>query len=167
MNDFLNAHPLRGAFLAHALEDVARLIVDQGDALLSAHGLDIPSRAVSTLIFIGDHGQTTTAEIAKALNQPHQLVAQRLELLSRAGLLERPTATLDRRRKPVALTALGAERVERLRLILARADRAFDALSTELGLDLAALPSRLTSALKARPLIERAASQSAFGETSA
>ncbi|KAK0341703.1 hypothetical protein LTR94_025308, partial [Friedmanniomyces endolithicus] len=159
MSDYLKAHPLRGAFLANALEEAARLIVDQGDALLSANGLDVPSRAVSTLLFIGDCKQTTTADIAKALNHPHQLVAQRIDLLSRAGLLERPQTTTDRRRKPISLTRLGVQKVEHLRLLLTCVDRAFDALSEELGLDLATFPSKLTNALMSRPLAERGALQ--------
>lgn len=155
MSDYLRTHVWRGAFLAHALEAAARTVVDQADAMLRTHGLDIPSRAVSTLLLIGERREITQSEIARTLDHPHQLAGQRIALLTAAGLVDRPKVGADRRRRLLTLTPRGEIQFARLGRLLAQADRAFADLSTELGADLLVLPSRLEAALEGKSLTDR------------
>jgi DNA-binding MarR family transcriptional regulator len=153
---FIDAHPLAGAFVANQLERLAALIVAQGDALLQDAGVTFPPRTVSTVLLIGERGRMAVADIAKTLEQPHQLVTQRIELLIELGIVRRIDDPGDGRRKIVVLTAKGSEQHRRLGACLARAKAAFAALFKEIECDLPAAILRTTQALERSPLSTRA-----------
>lgn len=146
---------LRGAFLAHELERAAKVIVAQADDLLREAGLPFPSRAVSTVLLIGERGPITAAEIAVILDQPHQLVTQRIDLLLACGVVQRPPASTDRRRKPLELTSIGKGQVQTLLTVLTEVEQAFAGLSEEIGCDLTAMSQGLIEELSRRSLTDR------------
>jgi hypothetical protein len=90
--NFVDAHRLSAAFVANQLERLVEVIVTQGNDMLEAAGIRFPSRAVSTVLFVGENEPTSTADIARALAQPHQLATQRVDLLIQLGILERMKA---------------------------------------------------------------------------
>jgi DNA-binding MarR family transcriptional regulator len=159
MSDGRPASLFRGAFLAHDLERAAKLIVVQADAMLQTAGFSFPSRAVSTVLLIAELGPVTIAEIAEVLDQPHQLVTQRVDLLVAHGLVERPVDPADRRRKPLSLTTAGEAQVETLLALLMEVERVFEGLSDTLGCDLASFSQSLIDQLRDRTLTERLASR--------
>jgi len=130
----MDAHRLGPAFIAYQLERLAELIVAQGNDMLDAAGIIFPSRAVSTVLFIGKHQPTSTADIARALGQPHQVATQRVDLLIQLGIVERIDDPDDRCRKLLRLTRQGTAQFDVLTARLAKAGLAFEALSDELGL---------------------------------
>lgn len=152
---YLGDHRLQGAFIASRLQGLADLISDQGEALLDDAGLALPSRAVSTVLLIGERGEVSTAEIAKTLQQPHQLVAQRVELLIASGTVKRLADPDDGRRKILQLTPSGADQFVLLQDCLARTARAFGELFEEVGCDLPAITQRVADVLEEKPVRDR------------
>jgi DNA-binding MarR family transcriptional regulator len=152
---FIDTHPLRGAFVANQLERLVELIVAQGEDLLQEAGVQVPPRAASIVLLIGEHGEIAVADIAKTLARPHQLVTQRVELLIELGVVKRLSDPADGRRKIVVLTAKGVEQHRRLKARLAQAKAAFATLFAEIGCDLPAVALRAMEALKRRPLLAR------------
>ncbi|WP_339928686.1 MarR family transcriptional regulator [uncultured Brevundimonas sp.] len=152
---YLDAHPLRAAFAANTLVQLADLISAQGEAMLREAGLDVPARAVSILLMIGERGEMSAADIAGQLQQPHQLVTQRADLLVDLGLIARRSDPGDGRRKILVLTDRGADQFERLTARLARVADVFAALFVEIDCDLAAMARRAIAALDRSPILER------------
>ena len=94
---YVDTHPRKGAFAANHMARLVDLINDQGSQLLEDANLSLPPRAVSTVLLISERGQITAADIAKELNQPHQLVTQRIDALIKLDLLKRLTDPNDGR----------------------------------------------------------------------
>ena len=155
MNAKADSRLFGNAFVASQLERVADLIVTQGEAILEDAGVEFPSRAVSAVLLIGERGQISAADIADALDQPHQLVTQRIELLIEAGVVDRVPDPEDGRRKILQLTDKGSLQFERLKLRLDEADKAFAALFKEIDCDLPAICRRTFDALSQSPLLKR------------
>ncbi|PHR59245.1 MAG: hypothetical protein COA47_09795 [Robiginitomaculum sp.] len=154
-NTYTDTHPLRGAFVANLLSRLADVIVEQGEQLLLDAGLEFPSRSVSSVLIIGERGKISAADIAKSLNQPHQLVTQRIELLLEMKIVKRIADPKDGRRKTLTLTAKGKKQFKQLRTCLAMADRAFSALFDEIGCDLTLVAERAIDALADNSILNR------------
>ncbi|MEZ5953128.1 MAG: winged helix DNA-binding protein [Hyphomonas sp.] len=153
--NFRDEHALKGAFVSNKLLRLVDLIADQGDDLLREADITVPARAVACTLFIGDKGQVSLADIAKALDEPHQLSAQRVEGLIELGLLERRDDPKDRRRKVLRLTKSGKAQYQRLLVRLAEIEQALTELYAEIDHDLPAILDRAIDALRRTPLLER------------
>ena len=148
-------HPLNGAFLALRLDRLADLIAEQGEQLLRDAGLEMPSRTVSLFLLLGEHGPLSAADIARMLDQPHQLVTQRADILLNLALIERRSDAADGRRKILTLSAAGDDQFARLRIRLGEAADAFAQLYREIECDLAAMVTKAATALRQTPLPQR------------
>jgi DNA-binding MarR family transcriptional regulator len=153
--NYIDDHPLSGAFVANQLIRLADMISDQGEALLTDAKLDFPARAVSTVLLIGERGAMSAADIANTLEQPHQLVTQRVELLIKAGVIEKFTDPDDARRKILKLTTEGKDQFARLQTMLSKADKVFSALFLEVSCDLPEIIVQFGGALNNSSLLER------------
>lgn len=153
--NFLDLHLRRGAFVANTLERLASLIVEQGEEFLQAAGVELPSRAASTVLLLGEHTQMSAADIAKALTQPHQLVTQRIDLLIELKIVARVADPNDARRKVVSLTAKGKKQFQRLKARLADADAVLAALFSEIGCDLSVAALDAMAALHRSSILRR------------
>lgn len=153
---FTDTHALRGAFVAMPLERLAGLIVEQGEAFLRDGGVTFPARAASTILLLGEHGPMSVADLAKRLDQPHQLVTQRVDLLLGLKLVARSDDPQDARRKLLRLTAKGRTQLSRLNERLAIADEAFAGLFAEIGCPLQDVTLRAIAALERTPIVDRA-----------
>jgi DNA-binding MarR family transcriptional regulator len=154
-DSYINTHALRGAFIAHQLQNLADLISEQGKMVLENADLPFPPRAVSTVLLIGERGEVSIAEIANALRQPHQLVTQRVEVLIALGTVERLDDPRDGRRKILRLTPQGAAQFVRMQDSLEKVSRAFGDLFEEIGCDLPGSAQRVAQALEERSVHER------------
>lgn len=163
---FTEVHALKGAFVANRLSGLVDLIALQGDHLLQDAGISVPSRAVSCVLLVGDQGQVSAADIAKALQQPHQLATQRVEALIKLGLLKRIGDRKDARRKILELTAKGKDQYARLNVRLAEAERAFRGLFAEIDCDLPAVLERAFQALGKKTLLQRIQGDATAASTS-
>jgi DNA-binding MarR family transcriptional regulator len=153
---FVDTHALRGAFVAVALERLAGVIMEQGEAFLRDGGVEFPPRAASTILLLGEHGPMSVADLAKRLDQPHQLVTQRVDLLLALRLVDRSDDPHDARRKVLRLTAKGRAQLSRLNERLAVANEAFAGLFGEIGCPLHDVALRAIAALNRSSLVERA-----------
>lgn len=150
-----DSHPLNGAFLARWLDRLSDLIVLQGDELLRDAELDMPSRAVSLMLLIGERGQLSAADAATELGQPHQLVTQRADVLLDLNLVVRKDDPTDGRRKLLALSAKGKLQHDRLLARLSEASVAFAGLFDEIECDLFSVSAKALEALNCISLLER------------
>lgn len=153
---FIDDHPLRKAFLANTLEALIGKIVEQGEELLGEVGIGFPARASSAVLLLGERGEMSAADMAKALRQPHQLVTQRIELLIELGIVARMDDPHDARRKALRLTGKGRRQFELLNRTLEEAQAAFQQLFREIGCDLSAKALLAVAALNRSPLLSRA-----------
>ncbi len=156
---YLDTHPLKNAFVANRLDRLADLIGEQGELMLRDVGIEFPSRAISTVMLIGERGGISTADIAVALRQPHQLVTQRVTLLIEAGALDRIADPNDGRRKILMLTDKGAKQYDQLMIQLKKVDRVMAALFQEIGYDLSQVAALAIEALKRNSILERLKAQ--------
>lgn len=156
---YIDTHPLRRAFIANQLERLSDLIVEQGEALLADAEIEFPPRAVSAVLLIGERGHISAADIADALNQPHQLTTQRIELLIDAGIIDRINDPQDGRRKILQLTDKGVAQFKRLQTRLAETDQVFATLFQEISCDLYAAVEQAMDALMRSPTLERVKSR--------
>lgn len=157
---YVDSHPRPAAFLANQLHRLVDMIAEQGDDLLVSAGLSLPSRAVSSVLLIGERGRISAADIAKELKQPHQLVTQRIEILIELGLVRRIDDPSDGRRKILTLTRKGKNELQRLGTCLRDAERVFLDLYQEIECDLSAVTLRAMEVLSSRSIVDRiAASQ--------
>lgn len=155
MQTFIDTHQYSESFLGFRLSRLVDLIVTQGDELFAAHGLSFPTRAASTVLLISDSESLSTADIARQLQQPHQVATQRVEMLLDIGLIKRTADPKDGRRKKLALTKRGKAESVVLRECLAQAKSVFDGLYDEIGTDLSAASQRALDALSAKTLLDR------------
>ncbi len=152
---YIDQHTRKGAFAANQMSRLVDLINEQGMSLLADAGLTLPPRAVSTVLLIGERRQISAADIAQELEQPHQLVTQRIELLISLGLVERLDDPNDGRRKIIGLTAKGRQEFNTLDTRLAEAALAFEGLFEEIENDLSATTMRAIKALRNKSLLTR------------
>lgn len=153
--NFRDEHVLKGAFVSNTLLKLVDLIALQGDDLLHDAGIIVPSRAVACALFVGDKGRVSLADVAKALDEPHQLTAHRVEGLIGLGLLERISDSDDRRRKILMLTRKGKVQHQRLITRLAEIEQAFLGLYAEIEHDLPTILEQALAALHRTPMLER------------
>lgn len=156
----LESHQLAGAFLANTLERLSALIGEQGEDFLRHAGVEFPPRAVSTVLLLGESEPMSTADIARAVGRPHQLVSQRVDLLLELGVVSCTEDAGDARRKLLRLTPKGRTQFRRLVVQLALAQAAFQSLYDEIGADLMTAAVDAMAALRRSPLLERVQSLS-------
>mgnify|MGYP003700970631 CR=1 FL=1 len=128
---------------------------EQSGAVLSDRGFEMAPQSASCLLFIADNGEASAADIAAALNLPHQVVTQRLNALLDLKLVARHADPEDGRRKVIRLTPRGKNEFNRLRIILEDAHAVYGDLNKELGVDISALMLRLMDSLERESLAER------------
>jgi len=154
-SNIMDTHPLSGAFLSNKLLRLVETIAEQGEVLLASASIHIPPRAISTVLMIGELDNVTAADIASALDQPHQLATQRIDLLIKLGLITRTPHATDNRRKVLKLTKEGQAQYALMLDMLGHIRAAMDALYDEVGCNLADIAVKAVEALQDRPLIER------------
>lgn len=153
--NFRDEHPLQGAFLSNKLIRLVDLIGAQGTELLRDAGIELPSNTVALTLYVGDKGQASLVEIAKALDEVHQLSATRVDSLIHLGLMERRDDPTDRRRKALSLTSKGKAQYSLLLKRLSEIEAAMTGLYAEIGYDLPAILEAAMDALSRQSLLER------------
>ncbi|MCK0070877.1 hypothetical protein MF542_15580 [Kordiimonas sp. 5E331] len=97
----------------------------------------------------------SAADIGNILEQPHQLVTQRIELLIKLNIAERVNDPSDGRRKVIQLTSKGQDQFRKLQIFLKDAEQLFTTLFQELGYDLTSIAQETTDALNKSSLRDR------------
>ncbi|MEM9618851.1 MAG: helix-turn-helix domain-containing protein [Pseudomonadota bacterium] len=152
---FIDTHGLSDAFLGYRIGRLFDVVWEQGDEYHRTSGLSFPARANSTIMIISERENVCAADITEELALPHQLIAQRIELLIELGLVVKKPDPDDGRRNILKLTKKGEQEVVLLRRCLADAIRAFNILFDEIGVDLNKVARLATDAFMNKPLSER------------
>jgi DNA-binding MarR family transcriptional regulator len=146
---------LRRVFLGASLEQLVGLITEQGEEILRDAGVRFPSRAAPLMLLLLKNGPMSAADLAKSLQQPHQLVTQRVEALIDCKVISRSSDTLDARRKLLTITAHGKLQLGRLKTCLDKVEVIYAALFREIGCDLSQVVPKTLEALQQRTLRDR------------
>ena len=146
---------LRRVFVGASLEQLLKLITEQGDEILKDAGVTFPPRAAPTLLLLMKDGPMSAADLAKGLHQPHQLVTQRVETLIDSGVIARTVDPADARRKILTITASGTTQLHRLNDCLQKIEAAYVGLFEEIDCDLSAVALAAIEALSRRALRDR------------
>jgi len=152
---FTRPTSIRSAYLGKSAQDLVRRTSDQVAELYLDRGLLIPVELSSTLHSLSYRDAATLTEIAKTLDQPHQLVAQRIHKLEALELLQREPDPKDRRRTRLVLTELGRKQAQILRQSMRDMAGVYEALYEEIGCDLPAMIQAALDAIATRSITDR------------
>ena len=154
-HDFYESQAMKTAYVGKRAKDFNYLITAQAESVYRARGIVFPVVVSSTIYYLYRNGPAAMADIAKALEHPHQTIAQHAATLTKCGLIEKRADKNDRRRSLFYLTRRGKEQAQRLEDLSSEAAQVFGELFEELGIDVAAVLEAAQEALKSRPLIDR------------
>jgi len=118
-------------------------------------GIVITVECSSTLDTLYRHQPSSLSELARALNYPHQLIAQRLSKLVKLGLVTREADPEDGRRMLNRLTDKGVDQAQRLTLCMEDMAEVYRALYAEIECDLPAKLKAARDAMQTQTLVER------------
>lgn len=153
--DFYDSAIVRKAYTAKKLLDLAFLIQAQVTKVYARNGMVFPVSCSSTLLHLSKSGPASVTEVARALEHPHQTVAQHLATLSKLRIIGKRTDAADRRRTEYFLTEFGEAQANLLHQYNVEAAAVFEGLDTDIGADLGDLLDRAMAALNARPMDDR------------
>ena len=155
MSDFYNSVEIKTAYVGKRAKDFNYLITAQAENVYRRCGIIFPVVASSTVAYLYRNGPAALADIAKALEHPHQTIAQHTESLTKARLAIKKPDPNDGRRSNFHLTAKGRDQAARLEMLSEEAANVFQELFDEIGLDLSDALEKAHKALKERPLEKR------------
>jgi DNA-binding MarR family transcriptional regulator len=153
--DDISELPLRRVFLANSMDQLSALIIEQGQQTLRDAGVDFSIRAAPIVLLLTKQGPLSAAVVAKTLNQPHQLVAQRLDALADLKIVTRVSDSTDARRKLLKITPKGRVQLARLKETLDLIEAVYERMFAKLGCDLAAKVLEAADELGRKPLLVR------------
>ena len=143
------------SFMPKLAFDFVSMIEKQAGVVYQSMGLIIPVITSSTLVLIATQQKASLLEIARRLDIPHQLAAQRVKTLLKLQVISADKDNSDKRRTNYQLTAMGQQQHQLLLTYLQHADKVFAALTIELGVDLMAVLTAANSSFVERPLTSR------------
>lgn len=134
---FVNSETIRKAYLGKHAQNLLFLSSEQVADVYKDRGITIPVRLSSTLQFISQQPGVALADIARALDIPHQLVSQRTEKLLKLGLAKKHPDPHDGRRSEYHLTENGSAQAALLKTCMEDTALIYGDLYDEIGCDLA------------------------------
>jgi len=135
--------------------DFASLMEKQAKPVYENIGIIFPVIASSTVSVIGNNQTASLLDIARALDVPHQLAAQRIKKLLQLDIISTHKDIRDKRKTNYQLTELGKTQNDLLNLYLSKADNVFSELNDELDLDLMALLQQVNESFAGKSLFQR------------
>jgi len=154
-NPFYEQLSINSAFLGARTQRLSDLISEQGNAFFRDVGLVVPVRCNSTILFLHNCGPSSLVEIARALDLPHQLVAQRTSLLEEFSILTRKADPNDQRRRTFHLTRKGKREADRIEQRCRDAIEVFENVNKELGVNLGKILDAAHAALSHQTMLDR------------
>jgi len=152
---FVNSETVRKAYLGKHAQDLILKSSDQVLDVYKARGIVIPVVVSSTLQFLNRDSGASLSDIARALELPHQLVAQRTEKLLKLGLVTKQLDPADKRRSEFHLTKTGQNQAHLLKQCMADMALVYADIYDEIDCDLAQALLDAITALERKPLLSR------------
>jgi len=152
---FSNTEITRTAYLGKHAQNLIFRTLEQEAEFYEMRGIVFPVRASSTVEMIDRKPGISLSEIGRALGFPHQLVAQRIKILSEMSLIEKRADPEDRRRTGFFLTQIGKKQAKLLQSCVEDISQVYAELYEEIGCDLSAKLILAIRALEDHPIIQR------------
>ncbi len=143
------------AYLGKRLQDLLTLAHNQMKMVYEKHGLVIPVEGSSTMQVLAPGKWMSLTEIAQALDQSHQLIAQRIGKLRNLSLVTQRSDPKDGRRSEYGLTPAGEEQWQLLDGLMATTSAVNRHLFDEIGCDLLSGIDSALAALARENYVER------------
>lgn len=134
---FINSETIRKAYLGKHAQRLLFLSSEQVADVYKDRGICIPVSLSSTLQVIAQGKGMSLADIARALDIPHQLVSQRTEKLLKLDLIIKQADPNDGRRSEYHLTKLGDAQAKLLKQCMEDTALIYGDLYDEIECDLA------------------------------
>lgn len=157
MSDFIDS---KGpAFLGLQAYYMLKLIDEQGNEMLENLGPPTlpPSRLSSSLLALQEKGPLALVDLARLLNMPHQLAAQRIALMKTMELIDETPDPGDGRRVLLSLNETGTEMALAVAAASAATSEVFRGIFDEIGIDLFDAILQFRQALDQQSLSDRLA----------
>lgn len=141
------------SFIGKQAEDLSNLIRDQIKPLYESLGIIVPVKSCSIVYYLNKHNNLSVTELAKHLNQSHQLVKQKLPKLKQLEIITQQDDKNDKRRSTYNLTNKG--KMQAQLLLKNSLTKVYQRLSDEIGSDINKVLNDTISSLKQKDLLTR------------
>lgn len=141
------------SFIGKQADDLGQLLYVQVKPIYELLGIIVPVKSCSIMHFLNNNTGASLVELAKNLQQSHQLVKQKLPRLHKLGLLEIHDDDDDKRRKIYRLTPLGQQQAALLKEHSLQS--IYQDLSDEIQSDLNNILSAAINSLQNKDLLSR------------
>ncbi|WP_223669075.1 MarR family winged helix-turn-helix transcriptional regulator [Kangiella shandongensis] len=143
------------ALLGKRAEDLSNLIEQQTQPIFDSLGIIVPIKSCSTLLTLSELDQASLADIARQLQQSHQLVKQKLPKLIKLDLIQQTADPEDKRRTLYFLTPQGKSQTQKIRDYLEQSETLVDSISKDIGVDLFDAIDQAIESMQNKSLWER------------
>ncbi|AOE49592.1 MarR family winged helix-turn-helix transcriptional regulator [Kangiella sediminilitoris] len=143
------------ALLGKRAEDLSNLIEQQTQPIFDSLGIIVPIKSCSTLLTLSELGQASLADIARQLQQSHQLVKQKLPKLIKLDLIQQSPDPEDKRRTLYSLTSEGKSQTQKIKDYLEQSEVLVDSISKDIGVDIFDAIDKAISCMKDKSLWDR------------
>lgn len=151
------------AAFALKVKDLHDLLGKQIGEAMDQSGMMIPAKTTAIVELLFEKDILSKADISKELSFSHQLCTQRLAWLEEHKMVSVTEDPGDRRRQVIQLTEQGRSEAKKLRTFLPRLQQAYEALFSELGLNLDDVMRQAARALEQDSLADRISKHSPHG----
>jgi DNA-binding MarR family transcriptional regulator len=143
------------ALLGKRAEDLSNLIEDQSQPIFDNLDIIVPIKSCSTLLSLFELQQASVTDLARQLDQSHQLVKQKLPKLLKLGVIQQSPDKEDKRRTLYSLTPEGKKQSQKIKEYLKQSEKLVDSISKDIGIDIFDAIDKAIKAMKERSLLER------------
>lgn len=143
------------ALLGKRAEDLSNLIEEQSQPIFDSLGIIVPIKSCSTLLSLFELQQASVTDLARQLDQSHQLVKQKLPKLLKLGVIQQSPDKEDKRRTLYSLTPKGEAQSQKIKEYLKQSEKLVDSISKDIGVDIFDAIDNAIKAMKERSLLDR------------
>ncbi|PXF62906.1 MarR family transcriptional regulator [Kangiella spongicola] len=143
------------ALLGKRAEDLSNLIEEQSQPIFDSLGIIVPIKSCSTLLSLFELQQASVTDLARQLDQSHQLVKQKLPKLLKLEVIQQSPDKDDKRRTLYSLTPEGAAQSKKIKEYLKQSEKLVDSISKDIGVDIFDTIDKAINAMKERSLLDR------------
>ena len=143
------------ALLGKRAEDLSNLIEEQSQPIFDSLGIIVPIKSCSTLLSLFELQQASVTDLARQLDQSHQLVKQKLPKLLKLGVIQQSPDKEDKRRTLYSLTPKGEAQSQKIKEYLKQSEKLVDSISKDIGVDIFDAIDNAIKAMKERTSLDR------------
>ncbi|MFC3195412.1 MarR family winged helix-turn-helix transcriptional regulator [Marinicella sediminis] len=145
--------PPQRSFVGKYADDLGQLISQQIKPVYKAMGIQVPVKSCSLVHVLGYLHQASLVDLAKCLNQSHQLIKQKIPRLLELKIITHSKDPHDKRRTLYQLTDLGRQQAGILKQN--PMEQIYQQLSEEVGADIQSVLMAAIEQLQQKDLYTR------------